>query len=598
MASVSLTPGTRLGPYEIVDLLGAGGMGEVYRARDPRLGREVALKILRRSPTDPEQIARFSREAQAAGTLNHPNIVAVFDVGTEAGVPYVVSELLVGETLRARLNRGLLPYRKAVEYAVQIAQALDAAHARGIWHRDVKPANVFITEQGTVKLLDFGIAKLNEPRVRPDEPTVEDSQTGEIRGTAGYMSPEQVRGQPVDHRADIFALGAVLYEMFTGERAFRRTSSLETMHAVLHDEPPDPLTLNPNLPPVAGAVIRRCLEKNREERIQSARDLSFDLQQLRELTSGSRTFSRSRLSLARRWMPTALVAAALMAAGGAGVLLLWPAPAPTFDQITFRPSRISGARFTADGGAVIYSEAQRGNALEVWRHILGESPPASPLDLPAGSDVLAVQSGEVALVLERRYVVGQRFVGTLAIALTNGGSPHLRAEDVDSADWDPTSKKLAVARMVNGRGSQIEFPLGTVLYTSQGSIAFLRVSPDGQRIAFLEDPQARAMGGAVTVVDLNGHASRLTASWPSVRGLAWAPSGREILFTAGQHRSRRALRSVTLGGKARLLHEGAGSLTIWDIAADGRMLMSRDEEGRAVIGKAPGAKDERHVLVR
>ena len=288
MASISLQPGTRLGPYEIIDLIGAGGMGEVYRARDPRLGRDVALKILRRSPTDPDQIARFSREAQAAGSLNHPNIVAVFDVGTQAGVPYVVTELLVGETLRARLNRGQLPYRKAVDYSIQIAQALDAAHARGIWHRDVKPANVFVTEQGNVKLLDFGIAKLTEPRVSPEEPTVEDSDTGEVRGTAGYMSPEQVRGQPVDHRVDIFALGAVMYEMFTGERAFRRTSSLETMHAVLHDEPPDPVTLNQNLPPVAGAVIRRCLEKNREERIQSARDLAFEDRKSTRLNSTHR----------------------------------------------------------------------------------------------------------------------------------------------------------------------------------------------------------------------------------------------------------------------------------------------------------------------
>jgi eukaryotic-like serine/threonine-protein kinase len=283
----SLSPGDHLGPYEIVAPLGAGGMGEVYRAHDPRLKRDVALKILRRS-TDQEHLARFSREARTAGSLNHPNIVAVYDVGIEGPVPYVVTELLEGETLRARLNSGPVPYRKAIEYGIQIAQALDAAHGKGIWHRDVKPANAFITEDGRLKLLDFGIAKLNEPEtVESDEPTIDRSQSGEIRGTAGYMSPEQVLGRGVDHRSDIFALGAVLYELFTGSRAFHRASTVETMTAVLHEDPPDPLTFNANLPPAAIAIVRRCLEKNKEERFQSARDLAFDLQQLRELTSGT-----------------------------------------------------------------------------------------------------------------------------------------------------------------------------------------------------------------------------------------------------------------------------------------------------------------------
>ena len=260
---LALSPGDRLGPYQVGELLGAGGMGEVYRAHDPRLGRDVALKVLRRSSADQEHVARFSREARAAGSLNHPNIVAVFDVGTEAGVPYVVSELLEGETLRARLDQGPLPYRKAVEYGIQIAQALDAAHGKGIWHRDVKPANAFITQDGRVKILDFGIAKLTDDEAvsRSDDSTVEESRTGEIRGTAGYMSPEQVLGHPVDHRADIFALGAVLYEMFTGTRAFQRPSAVETMTAVLQDDPTDALTHNAKLPPVQSP----CTTMPREE---------------------------------------------------------------------------------------------------------------------------------------------------------------------------------------------------------------------------------------------------------------------------------------------------------------------------------------------
>jgi WD40 repeat protein len=571
-------------------------MGEVYRARDPRLSRDVALKVLRHSRTDPDQLARFSREAQAAGSLNHPNIVAVYDVGAEAGVPYVVTELLVGETLRARLNQGLLPYRKAVDYAVQIAQALDAAHARGIWHRDVKPANVFVTDQGVVKLLDFGIAKLNEPQANPDEPTLENSEVSQLKGTAGYMSPEQVRGQPVDHRADIFALGVVMYEMFTGQRAFRRASGLETMHAVLHDDPPDPLTLNQNLPPVVGAVIRRCLEKNREERIQSARDLAFDLQQLREVTTASRAFPRARLPHARRWLRAALVAAALIAAGGTAALLLWPQPIPTFDQITFRTGRIGGARFASDGRSIIYSHAQQGNALEVWRFNVGEPPAPGPLDFPVGSEVLAVRGVELALALDRKVVVGERFVGTLALAPIGGGTPLSRTEEVDDADWDPVTGKLAIARANSDRTGQIEFPPGNVLYKAAGSMRFLRVSPDGKQIAFLWDEEGRGVGGTVTVVDVNGKARRLTKVWSSVRGLAWSPSGREVWFAATDSRNRfRALRAVTLGGRERIVYEAPGPLTIWDIGSDGRVLLSRDEERRGVGGRGPGDKDERDL---
>ena len=286
---ISLSPGDRLGRYEVIALLGAGGMGEVYRARDPHLKRDVALKVVRLHAATPEQLARFTREARAASSLSHPNIVAVYDAGVEGGTPYVVTELLEGETLRARLDRGPVPFRKAVDYGIQIALALDAAHARGIWHRDVKPANAFLMTEGRIKLLDFGIAKLAERglQAESEEPTSDLSESRVVLGTPGYMSPEQVLGRPLDHRTDIFALGAVLYEMFTRARAFKRGSAVETMNAVLHDEPADPLTLNPGLPPMAAMIVRRCLEKNKEERFQSARDLAFGLQQLRDVTGGT-----------------------------------------------------------------------------------------------------------------------------------------------------------------------------------------------------------------------------------------------------------------------------------------------------------------------
>jgi eukaryotic-like serine/threonine-protein kinase len=586
----SLSAGDHLGPYQIVAPIGAGGMGEVYRAHDPRLKRDVALKILRRS-ADPEHLARFSREARTAGSLNHPNIVAVYDVGVEGPVPYVVTELLDGETLRARLNSGPMPYRKAIEYGIQIAQALDAAHAKGIWHRDVKPANAIITEDGRLKLLDFGIAKLNEPEpVDTDEPTIDRSQSGEIRGTAGYMSPEQVLGRGIDHRSDIFALGAVLYEMFTGSRAFHRASTVETMTAVLHEDPPDPLTFNANLPPAAIAIVRRCLEKNKEERFQSARDLAFDLQQLRELTGGTGPAGAAPPPPRQKILPVLLAAAVVLAGLLLAVLLTRGQPEPEFDQLTFRRSRIGGARFASDGQAVVYSEARDGNALDVWRTDLADSPASRPLEYPKGSDVLAARAGEIALSLRRRFVLGERFTGTLAVAPIGGGTPREVAENVDDADWDPVGAQLAVVRSGgDGSGqSQIEFPVGRTLYKTPGSIRFLRVSRDASRIAFLEDATGRGVGGRVAVVDLEGRPTMLTDEWTSVRGLSWSADGDEIWFTAGDSRTNRALRAVNLGGKQRVVWAAPGSLTLWDVARDGRVLLTRDEERRALVGVPPG----------
>jgi hypothetical protein len=588
---LSLAPGNSLGPYTIMGALGAGGMGEVYRAHDPRLSRDVALKVLRQSSFDPDHLARFSREARAAGSLNHPNIVAVFDVGTEQGVPYVVTELLEGETLGDRIQGSPLPYRKAIEYGIQIAQALDAAHAKGIWHRDVKPANVFVTNEGRVKLLDFGIAKLSERAAAsaPQDPTAE-TQAGEVRGTAGYMAPEQVLGAHVDHRADIFALGAVLYEMFTGARAFHRPSTVQTMSAVLQEDPPDPVTLNAKLPPAAAAVVRRCLEKNREERFQSARDLAFDLQQLREQTEATKPVPAAGAALRRRGL-TALVVAALLV-GGIGLGLLLPRDAaPTFEQLTFRRGRISGARFTPGAQAVVYSDGER-----VWRVDVLDSGPTSPLPLGhSGSDVLAARAGELALSIGRRFVLGERFAGTLALAPVDGGAPHPRRENVEDADWDPSGTRLATA-VSSGGQSWIEYD-GRRLYGTEagGSIRFPRVSRDGERIAFLEDPTARGVGGYVKVVDLNGVAATLSGEWDSVRGLAWSPSGDEVWFTAGAERTSRALRAASLRGKQRTILEAPGSLTLWEVAPDGRALISRDDERRAVIGVPPGQTAERDL---
>lgn len=304
-----LTTGTRLGRYEIRSLLGVGGMGEVYRARDSQLARDVAIKILPASfSADRERLARFEQEARAAGLLNHPNILAIYDTGTHDDTPYIVSELLEGETLHERLRGAVaLPVRKAIDYARQTAHGLAAAHARGITHRDLKPENLFVTRDGRVKILDFGLAKLSgradTDKVRTDAPTLKAAHTDEgvVMGTVGYMSPEQVRGVMADYRADIFAFGVILYEMLAGRRAFQGDSSVETMNAILKNDPPELSETNNQISPALASVVRRCLEKNPADRFQSTNDLAFALEALTGFSSSSTTVPHRALPMMGRW---------------------------------------------------------------------------------------------------------------------------------------------------------------------------------------------------------------------------------------------------------------------------------------------------------
>jgi TolB-like protein/Tfp pilus assembly protein PilF/predicted Ser/Thr protein kinase len=328
---VTLAAGTRLGPYEILAPLGAGGMGEVYRARDPRLGREVAIKVLPASfSADPDRLRRFEQEARAAGILNHPNITAVYDIGMNEsdGAPYVVQELLEGETLRSRLAEGPLAVRKAIDYALQIAYGLAAAHEKRIVHRDLKPENLFVTKDGRVKILDFGLAKLTHAQEGSAATNLSTAtpgtEPGVVLGTLGYMSPEQVRGKPADHRGDIFSFGAILYEMLSGQRAFHGDSVADTMSAILMKEPPDLSVANRDIPAGLERIVRHCLEKNPAERFYSAHDLAFDLEALSDVSaaaSGARTI-RSKSARRRRLALglAGVVAAALLVLVAA---LLW-----------------------------------------------------------------------------------------------------------------------------------------------------------------------------------------------------------------------------------------------------------------------------------
>ena len=288
--------GTRLGPYEILALLGVGGMGEVWRARDTRLGRDVAVKVLPQDfVADADRLRRFEQEARTLATINHPNILAIFDTGTHGGAPYLVSEILEGHTLREVMRAGPLSSRKAIDHAQQIAQGLAAAHGKNIVHRDLKPENVFVTRDGRVKILDFGLAKLrtqdlkasvqnSKPPANSSTQTVllDQTDSGAVMGTPSYMAPEQARGDSVDQRADLFAFGCVLYEMLSGQRPFKRDTAIATMAAIMNDEPLDLSVIQPDLPLALSPIVRRCLEKQPERRFQSASDLAFALESIHD----------------------------------------------------------------------------------------------------------------------------------------------------------------------------------------------------------------------------------------------------------------------------------------------------------------------------
>ena len=361
---MGLSAGATLGPYEILAKIGAGGMGEVYRARDTRLGRDVAVKIVRpRLSADSEQLRRFEQEARAASQLNHPNILVVHDLGSHEGSPYIVSELLEGESLREKLGAPLPP-KKAVEYALHVAHGLAAAHEKGIVHRDLKPENLFVTKDGRIKILDFGVAKLVQPAMpsvsMTEAPTVAPStDAGVVLGTVGYMSPEQVLGKPLDARSDLFSLGVVLYEMLSGKRPFQKDTAPETMAAILREEPPELSATNTTISAGLDRIVRHCLEKEPSNRFQSARDVAFALESLSQASTAGTAPIRAAVD--RRRMVVTAISIVLIAAAGAG-LFIWGRqsgrpPTPTFKRLTFKRGTITGARFAPDGRTVVYSAA-------------------------------------------------------------------------------------------------------------------------------------------------------------------------------------------------------------------------------------------------
>jgi eukaryotic-like serine/threonine-protein kinase len=573
-------------------------MGEVYRARDPRLGRDVAIKVLPDAlKTEPDRLRRFEQEARAAGALNHPNLLVVLDVGTHDGVPYVVSELLEGATLRERLRVGGLTPAKAVEYAVQIAMGLAAAHEKGITHRDLKPENLFLTRDGRVKILDFGLAKLHEPRAgaegTSEVPTLSHgTEPGAILGTVGYMSPEQVRGLSADHRSDIFSFGAVLYEMLSKRRAFAGESSPEVLTAILREDPPELSSDVRYFPLALARIVRRCLEKRPEDRFHSAHDLALAL----EATAGASGPVTTVPAGGRRWPRRSATGAGLLTLLVLGFYagrLAWNRPEPSFHRLTFRRGLVSSARLTADGSTVIYSAAwEGGGPFRIYsKSIAGRE--AKLLDLPQ-ADVLAVSAqGEIAL-RSRDDATGllDGAKGTLARVSLAGSVPRDVLENVTAADWSPDGRELAVARAEKDR-TRLEYPVGRVLWETDDRIDGLRISPGGDRIALAVYDHDR--GGRVDVVDLGGHHQTLTQGWTWMTQVAWAPSGREVWFTPLHTGWMASLRAVTLSGKEREILPLPAWLRLQDVSRDGRVLLAITSIRAEMYGLAPGASREREL---
>ncbi len=600
---MGLDAGTRLGPYEIVAPLGAGGMGEVYRARDERLGRDVAIKVLPASFTaDAERLRRFEHEARAAGALNHPGITAVFDVGTHEGAPFVVEELLEGETLRSALAGGRLPTRKAVDYAIQVARGLAAAHEKGIVHRDLKPENIFVTRDGRAKILDFGLAKLTgagDVTAATSLPTAtKDTQPGALVGTLAYMSPEQVRGQPADARSDIFSFGVILHEMLSGTRPFRGDSAADTMSAILREDPPDLSATNRNVSPGLERVVRHCLEKNPEQRFHSAHDLAFDLEALSTASTPGTAVSPTSLRrrLPRGALPALVGLAALLLGLLAGWFLAKPSPVPpvSYKRLTFRRGLVVSARFAPDGQTIVYAARWDGAPRPQLFSTRTESPESLALALPEGRVVSISRSGEMLILRSRRWLSGFATVGTLAQAAISGSAARDLLEDVGDADWAPDGASLAVVR-APGRRYRLEVPVGKVLYETAGWISHPRVSPKGDAVAFLDHPIFGDDRGSVALLDTAGHRKALAGDWFSVQGVAWSASGEEIWFTAAPGGTSRALYAVTPSGRQRQVAAVPGGMRLQDISRDGRVLFVRDNERAGLLGLLPGESEPRDL---
>ncbi|PYQ37007.1 MAG: hypothetical protein DMF55_02665 [Acidobacteria bacterium] len=595
-----LAAGTRLGPYEVVSPLGAGGMGEVYRARDTRLGREVAVKVLLSEVSGDEvRRARFEQEARSASALNHPNIVTVYDVGSVDSTIYLAMELVEGRTLRELLADGALPSRKMLDVGVQVAEGLAKAHEAGLVHRDLKPENLIVSRDGFVKILDFGLAKLTELTASGGGSTLQTmagapgTVPGTVMGTVGYMSPEQASGREVDFRSDQFSFGSILYELATGQRAFQRNTGAETLTAIIREEPQPLGQANPRVPAPVRWIVERCLAKEPEERFASTKDLARDLRSLRNHlseTSASETMTITPPTRRSRpaWILPAIALLAGVVAGIAGLKLFEqsrPVSRTQEHRLTFRRGSIVSAHFAPDGRSAIYTAAWEGKPIELFT-TRPESPESRPLGLPPAALLAVSRTGDLAISLGWHPVIGWESLGTLARVPLDGGAPREILENVMDGDWSPDGKDLAVVREM-GASRRLEYPIGKAIYDTVGWISHARVSPDGTLIAMIDHPVRGDNLGRILVLDRNG--KKKLEGPPAGTGLAWANGGREIWFSGPP------LAAVTLSGKTRTVRDLMGLITIHDVSRDGRALLSRTAGRREIVGLAPGESAERNL---
>ena len=600
---MSLVPGTKLGPYVIEAPVGAGGMGEVYRARDERLERDVAIKVL---PTgvagDPGRRTRFEREARAVAALSHPNILAIHDIGEGESFLYAVTELLDGQTLRERLTaQGALPVRKGIEIAIQIARGLSAAHDKGLVHRDLKPENLFLLKDGQVKILDFGLARQSvdaglETSATRTVAVLTDA--GTVMGTVGYMAPEQVRGEAVDQRTDLFAFGAVLYEILSGQRAFRRDTAAETMTAILREDPPELTASRAELSPALERIVRHCLEKDPTQRFQNARDVAFAL----EAFSGT-SISGSAITVSprarRSWVTAAAMATVAIAGLAAGYFLNTSrasesAPELTFDTRTWDAQWITNARFGPDGQTIVYSASATGNVPDLFVIRQGTSIP-QPLGQPRTHLLSVSKTGELAVLTNATYTNHRLFAGTLT-RMTMDGAARPLMENVREADWSPDGSELAIIHDL-GDKDRLEYPTGKTLYeVGGGYISDPSVSPDGSRVAFLEHSVRYDDCGWLKVVDRNGAVTTLAGEFWGGEGVAWSPDGATLFFSsAGPAGSGYYPQVVNVNGppNPRPAFPSIVSAETMDIASDGRMLVDLGEIRLSMRALLPGESVER-----
>jgi serine/threonine protein kinase/Tol biopolymer transport system component len=577
--------GKSLRSYRIEAKLGAGGMGVVYRAVDSRLGRTAAIKVLSTAALNADRERRFVQEAKAASSLNHPNIVTIYDIDTQEvdGKPiqYIAMEYVAGDTLDHLIGRKGLRIRDVLKYAIQIADALAAAHAAGIVHRDLKPSNVIVTPQGVVKILDFGLAKLSEPAGADayaetlhgeGSPLTEE---GTILGTVAYMSPEQADGKKVDTRSDVFSFGSVLYEMATGQRAFAGGSKLSSLSAVLYKDPQPASQAVADVPPELDRIISRCLKKDSERRWQTMADVKVALEELREEMDFSNFALASpapraphRTSRVRLWTGAGLLAGILL---GLGLRISYerryspPPEPPSYRRLTFRRGDVTSAKF-APGDTVVYSAEWDGAPSTLFSAQPGNRE-AQPLALPSARVLAISPSGEMAILL------GGEDVGTLARVPFGGGAPREVLEGVSGADWGPDGESLAVVRALGGK-FRLEYPIGTVLYETEKRPPMMpQVSADGKLVAFF-DFDVEVGDYALCVVGPNHPRQVLSRGWRSIGALNWSPDNHEVWFSGGQPGGDPALYAVTLSGAQRLVSQTGGMIVMQDVARDGRVLLT------------------------